>query len=836
LASLPEKDRRSPTPLWRLETLDFKPLADEDLAEAEAEAEARALSSGPTLAREHIGRDANAKQPPPPPPIVPWSRLRRVTESICGELRATGEVDVEALVAQLGRAEPIMRLPRGARRVQARRLVVIIDRADRLIPFWRDQLEVYFRLEQELGRRGLGCAWWTEGPPLWRRDAEAVAAVAPELGEGDVVLALSDLGLHGAATTRHRWLRLGAALGRRGIATTALVPCPRSRWHASELRPWLPIDWASPSGPSPAPARQTERRDELLLLLSWTVRTEPALLRDVRSCLPATAFDIGTEADVWNHPEVARHPSGLMYSVELRRTLQQQLLARMRVAKSEDDGDRERLLAVIDRVRRRHAALPREIWLEELQILESLDPEGGWVTAQEREQVEVFAARVQGAIRARADLGDEVDLRGWARRSLVMRMPEQAWADARWGEGLHEVLLAVSADDSRLQLPPGVDVGKLQPRGERMPPLVDWVVSQVGGQLHIGRGRVGVAGSYMLTIPARSPWLWVSGAADEQATGYALGRVERVCVPAGAALRLETDCASAQLRLQTMPSWTHAMGRDRYGLWAAFRVHEVEQRMRWIPPGRFMMGSPADEKGRYEDEGPQHLVTIAQGFWMAETPCTQALWEAVMGDNPSRFKSPDSGKRPVESVSWDDVQPFIAELEKQLKDPQTNESFGLPSEEQWEYACRAGTTTPRYGELDAVAWYDGNSNQKTHDVGLKQRNPWGLYDMLGNVHEWSADKRAPYQARTSAESPSPSGQDRVLRGGSWHVEPRYVRAAFRSWGGPGLRLDRLGFRLVRGQGLRQQEQEEQGESKGSKPGAGDPPGGGPASPRKGKGR
>ena len=139
----------------------------------------------------------------------------------------------------------------------------------------------------------------------------------------------------------------------------------------------------------------------------------------------------------------------------------------------------------------------------------------------------------------------------------------------------------------------------------------------------------------------------------------------------------------------------------------------VRQRLRWIPPGRFLMGSPDDEEGRGSDEGPQHEVTIGSGFWMFDTPCTQALWEALMGKNPSRFQSRD---RPVESVTWKDCQEFLRRLNAKV-----GLSLSLPSESQWEYACRAGTTEATYAGpleikginnapiLDAIAWYVGNS-------------------------------------------------------------------------------------------------------------------------------
>ena len=133
----------------------------------------------------------------------------------------------------------------------------------------------------------------------------------------------------------------------------------------------------------------------------------------------------------------------------------------------------------------------------------------------------------------------------------------------------------------------------------------------------------------------------------------------------------------------------HYWGIDQYGRWVSFSVPapgdtRVAQRMRWIPPGRFTMGSPDGETDRIGFEGPQHEVTIADGFWLFDTPCTQALWQAVMGDNPSNFQSPT---RPVEQVSFDDVQAFMDKLNALVP----GIDLSLPSEARWEYACRAGT-------------------------------------------------------------------------------------------------------------------------------------------------
>ena len=132
------------------------------------------------------------------------------------------------------------------------------------------------------------------------------------------------------------------------------------------------------------------------------------------------------------------------------------------------------------------------------------------------------------------------------------------------------------------------------------------------------------------------------------------------------------------------------------------------------------MGSPEDEKGRYRDEGPRQEETITSGFWMFDTPCTQTLWEAVMGENPSEFKG---SERPVESVSWDRCQEFL----RRLNDRCGRLELKLPTEAQWEYACRAGTDTPRYREdLNEIAWYRDNSKSESHPVGRKVPNDLGL--------------------------------------------------------------------------------------------------------------
>lgn len=276
------------------------------------------------------------------------------------------------------------------------------------------------------------------------------------------------------------------------------------------------------------------------------------------------------------------------------------------------------------------------------------------------------------------------------------------------------------------------------------------------------------------------------------------------------------------------PAWASEWGEDRYGVFVGFRVGEVEQRMRWIPSGRFLMGSPESESPRFDSEKP-HLVTLSEGLWLADTPVTQELWEEVTGENPSRFVSEG---RPVEQVSWADCQAFLEQLNSRVPGLVAR----LPTEAEWEWACRAGTKAATWvgdlevlGEnnapaLDDIAWYGGNSGvdfdleefedssgwpnrQYEHEkagtrrVGLKAANPWGLYDMLGNVFEWCSDWFGDYPDGDSLDPEGPQeGSSSVLRGGSWDSPARRLRAAWRGWYLSGLRYSDLGFRLARGQG------------------------------------
>ncbi len=223
----------------------------------------------------------------------------------------------------------------------------------------------------------------------------------------------------------------------------------------------------------------------------------------------------------------------------------------------------------------------------------------------------------------------------------------------------------------------------------------------------------------------------------------------------------------------------------------------------WIPPGKFLMGSPEDEVGRSENEGPQQEITFEEGFWMSKYEITQRQWKSIMGNNPSHFKGK---KRPVENVSWNDIRSSGGYLKK-LNTAWPGYNFRLPASAEWEYAYRAGTTTRFYwGEdskkkkIDKYAWYKKNSGGKTHNVGLKQPNAWGLHDMAGNVFEWCEDD-APKDDdnppdNRSAWVDNPRSNLRVLRGSSWGNPLVHHRAADISMNYADAHINCLGFRIV----------------------------------------
>ncbi|HMW23476.1 MAG TPA: formylglycine-generating enzyme family protein [Burkholderiaceae bacterium] len=262
--------------------------------------------------------------------------------------------------------------------------------------------------------------------------------------------------------------------------------------------------------------------------------------------------------------------------------------------------------------------------------------------------------------------------------------------------------------------------------------------------------------------------------------------------------------------------WACAYGEDEFGLWQAFVVKGVRQMLRWIPPGAFWLGSPKFEPGRTDDDDwaaeTRRHVTLTRGFWLADTACTQALWEAVLGENPSRIT--DDPTNPVVQVSWNDVKrEFLPTLNRLVPGLEAE----LPSEARWEYACRAGTKTPFWFGKQITPEQVNCNGYFTYAKGAKdeywgrgkpvpvkslQANGWGLYEMHGNVQEWCEDVMGKYPKEAMVDPRGPqdgaTGGARVLRGGSYGNSSVFCRSAHRFANHPGDRSRFIGFRLARG--------------------------------------
>ncbi len=797
----------APLPFFYAAT--FEPYHDE-VETTQTSPEKRALTRV-DLAERRLVPGASA---PKPPLLAPWPRLQRQVAGLLQEQVQSRTIDTEALLRHLSRGRLPRALPFHRHKRWPRRLHLVLDRSCRLTPFWHDQDEVLHRLRRRLGSSQVLEFRIYDGMetpiPLGAARRKNIS-----LTSSASVLVLGDCGCLGSyAPLLQQWRRLGRNLLAGGAAPKVLLPAHPGRWRPQHLSEWQMAPWEASRGAAAGrrPAWLAERALRLLTLASPAVRVEPGLLRTLRRLLPEARNDAGAEADVWRHPHVSSGSSvALTISPKALNILRAGFAALAPAL-------REQALLIL---RRWRESLPREIWYEEVL---SLEPQDQHLFAAEIALAQEEFLRIAATIQKHGDavIGNEIEQRiiAWFWRFHPRTADREGlWrASPELSTALHQAEAIVFRDQPLMPTAIGFDPRFIGAPGRECV----WTVRQIGDALHIAEKSAPAAtnaGSPLALLPS-----------TRDIVQHLAGAPEVSVVEQGFKAVLYLEPATGKLiegRL-VKPAWANAFGQDQYGIWAVFRYGEVEQRLRYLPPGRFTMGSPKNEAGRWDDEIP-HQVTLTHGYWLFDTPVIQALWTAVMKKNPSRFQSP---KRPVENVSWEECQTFIEKINRQIP----GLDLRLPTEAEWEYACRAGATTATYagdleikGErnapiLDGIAWYGGNSGVEfelkdgwdtsdwkemqyprkkagTHPVAQKAPNAWGLYDMLGNVWEWCSDWYGEYSGKDEIDPTGPKvGADRVDRGGSWISNARRVRAADRGLWHPDDRLGHLGFRCARGQG------------------------------------
>ena len=622
------------------------------------------------------------------------------------------------------------------------------DFATRLTPIWRDQKQVSVDMARLLPNAGMDITRLQD-----RLASGTVFGAVPdrlqsEASSGVPILVMGDLGVLGAspAASLDLWMTFAQERKAEGRRCIALTPAPLSAYpEPVREKLWSLVPWEEKPQRAIAEPGRANQADRLLGLLSHHMKIPPGLLRDVRRLYPE--MSAVTEIQAWRSPHlVSPHP----IAATLSNAAKEQLRGHFRAEPLERKQQIYRL------IRKWCGGDYDSVYFEAVLSLGALaaDVVGPADMAAAVECIRDMAGIVDCAsapVRLRGVGKPQVERYFREMRGRIGDAPKEITAASEAFDRLSAAVAPGKSDDA---YPTGFDPAVLGAPG----PQRKLTLRQRGGQL--------------VAMPPRQAGLFEAAAwpADDDAESSFFADI----------VTARDDLAVWEnpfWKTGAPPNWTSDYGTDEIGPWVEFAVIDadgamIRQRMRWIGPGRFRMGSPEDEPGRYDNEGPRHEVRISEGFWLFDTPVTQALWEAVMGGNPSRFAD---RKRPVEQVSWDEASEFLQKINSRIPGLE----LVLPTEAQWEYACRAGTETATYvgpidilGDnnapiLDAIAWYGGNSGvgfelengydssdwpgkqydhsrAGTHPVGQKLPNGWGLYDMLGNVWEWCADDLRSY--------------------------------------------------------------------------------------------
>ena len=591
----------------------------------------RAVLAGPRLhGREtRPGDEPPAIEPVPPkrepvrlPPAALASgaailtRLRNYAafSDLCGG------IDLERTVSRLSKGQWLRQFPRRPRKRWGQAIQVIGDRSRRLAPFWLDQDFAITQLRRVYPQVGFQLAILEDGASVPRTllpPGQAGSYRPPD--PGTVVLVLGDLGcLARQQDERERlanvWLDWGRRLRASGNPALALVPCHPGHCRGELSRLWTVLPWEGIKTQERPPLSEGEIEavsDQVLTRLAFALRVEPRLVRAVRHLLPAGRADAGIESYVWQHPAFqSRHHEAATFDPDSMRSLLPEFFRL-------PEAERKR---VYDLVRELRSEVYPGVWFSELLTLEQDAARGLLDPSEIRHAARWYQQRSDHLEETGAANDPAANEPTWFRR-VFARLPESVNQGSA-ARTLHAIWEVVRPDDRIESLPGFLDPALLPPSSnpERLIALrqaANRLVAtpfpgntQDGGRETVNREP---PGSLLGLIRTRNGLIRIERLDDFWEVGVA-------------------------------PEWATAWGWDEHGAWVTLRLEGAAQRLRWIPPGQFLMGSPEDEAGRYPDEGPRHEKRIGTGFWIFDTPCTQALWEAVMGkgSNPSRFQGAGS--------------------------------------------------------------------------------------------------------------------------------------------------------------------------------------------------
>ena len=652
--------------------------------------------------------------------------------------RDSRRLDLPRYTRQLAQLEAHGKIPRRKTRLSPTSMQIVIDRSVRLTPMWNDQDYFVQQLLESMPGLHLQIYVYLEAEGELIDPIDFSRKETFDSADGPV-LVLSDLGAND--NDIQFWIKVGASIKAEGGVAAAMLPSRATSLSEKQASFWRCAPWDE----SVPFVEETDRAVELLLtLLAPAIRIEPELLRAMRvTLLPESS--VAAEVLFWDSSALSSfHSVAATMSAEARKDYRKKF--KSLGASLNGQSIARDALSII---RQWRANCPDEIWYEEIVDLPEsmhslLDP-------NDIEHAFSYYRSLDNDLGAPGSQEPDLDQLAWLRRN---------------GKRLH------------------LDGGMAHTEVRN---VVQRAFKDIPEQAPLtGPGKGPLIGKPVGSVSLRQNGANVVASADAFARGSVMAL-------------LPTDDGEIECIEFASPAWANKIGTDAYGSWAEIEVGGVVQRLRYIPAGSFVIGSPEDESGRWDDESPQSNISFEEGFWLFDTAVTNAFWNAVMGGENVLETDRDL---PKVEVSWDDVQEFFF----CLNNAKPHLFLRLPSEAEWEYGCRAGTTTPFFFGTTAKPEEINFSEGLIGVCSVKSRPPntWGLFQMHGNVDEWCADIWSEsHESINSDGSARTRGSEkrtaRVVRGGSWDFNARFVRAAARVRSESGDRGGGLGFRCVPGQ-------------------------------------